>query len=143
MYKKVFFALAICSTPVLATSSVKDQISCPSCIRSKPSDQEVIAMVFASHAIPLSIHPSCKSVGTSEEDKNLGQYIAGLMAYMNEDMNNRLTVNVEDMPEKEKWLARFMLSQEKDETVWRYGLEFSISKKTGLLDKKSYRCIGA
>ena len=65
------------------------------------------------------------------------------MAYMNEDMNNRLTVNVQDMPEKEKWLARFMLSQEKDETVWRYGLEFSISKKTGLLDKQSYRCIGA
>lgn len=100
-------------------------------------------MVFASHAVPLSIHPSCKSVGTSEKDKNLGQYIAGLMAYMNEDMNNRITVNVQDMPGEEKWLARFMLSQEKGETVWRYGLEFLISKKTGLLDKQSYRCIGA
>jgi len=91
--------------------------------------------------VPLSIHASCRSVGTDTTDATLGRYLSGFIAELDpESGKNGLVTSVREAPEG--WICRLMVQRRAGEEVWSWGVEFELGKD-GVLKPESYRCVGA
>lgn len=147
MVNAIVLAMAsvIASAAVFAASAPKPVTVCEACKQRKPSDKEVVDMVFASHAVPLAVHPTCANVSSEKTDTTIGQYLAGFMVLFKEaDMKNQLDIKVTDNePANKHWLVQFSLGQQQGEVVWSYGVQFEVDKSTGQVHETSFRCIGA
>ena len=157
-------ALAACKGPVPTAerSSAKEQQTAPlrtapsrsvsasppaaaaPLIRSKatpPSAKDVIDATFQSASVPLTIHQTCKNVGTEKTDETIGRFLAGFIAELNpEQGKNGIVTSV--VESADGWVCRLMVQHRAGEDVWSWGLEFEFGKD-GVLKPASYRCIGA
>lgn len=145
MVYAIVLAMASASDAVSVSGVAKSVTVCEACKQRKPSDKEVVEMVFASHAVPLAVHPTCANVSSEKTDTTIGQYLAGFMVFFKEaDMKNLLDIKVTgNEPANKHWLVQFSLGQHQGEVVWSYGVQFEVDKSTGQVNETSFRCIGA
>lgn len=116
----------------------------PQAVREATRDdaREAILLMLQARDVPLSVHPSCKSVGAHSADTNIGEYVAGFLSYMN-DGGNRLEADCKPLTEDfagkicSVWLKH---SDEEDE--WAWGLQMK-SDDRGRLVRSSVRCLGS
>ncbi len=106
-----------------------------------PSEKDVIAAAFESASVPLTVHESCRNVGTEVTDETIGRYLSGFAAELDPDSgSNGLSTSIREA--EDGWICRFMLQHRAGEEVWSWGIEFKFGKD-GVLKPNSYRCIGA
>ncbi|MDR3055724.1 MAG: hypothetical protein LBU53_10040 [Zoogloeaceae bacterium] len=110
-----------------------------------PTAKSVIGTMFLSAKVPLSISSSCHGVGTDFLDATIGAYLSGFLVELN-DPDGHNYVQVEIMPEEQAgergWLANVWMGKAQEEEVWKWGIEFFIRARDGIVVPTSYRCIG-
>ena len=119
-------------------------LAAPSAIRTAhvpPSSKDIIVAALQSASVPLTVHESCRNVGTESTDSTLGQYLAGFVDGLNPDSGtNGVVTSTQETTDG--WVCRVMIQRRAGEEVWSWGLEFAFDR-SGLLKPDSYRCIGA
>ncbi|HWO14447.1 MAG TPA: hypothetical protein VNN80_33305 [Polyangiaceae bacterium] len=116
----------------------------PPAIRVKatpPTSKDVIDAALQSHGVPLSVHDSCRNVGTEPTDTTLGRYMSGFIAELDPESGKNgivTSVNATDGG----WVCRLTIQHRAGDDVWSWGVEFEVGKD-GVVKPASYRCIGA
>ena len=106
-----------------------------------PSSKDIIVAAFQSASVPLTVHETCRNVGTESTDSTLGQYLSGFVDGLNPDSGtNGVVTSTEETADG--WVCRMMIQRRAGPEVWSWGVEFQFDR-TGLLKPASYRCIGA
>ena len=109
-----------------------------------PSAKEVIRLLLASHRVKLAVHPTCHGVGSDPKDRDLGDYLAGLLAeYTQGEGQNRLEVLSEPSERPDAWRCTVNLTRRNGEEVWSWGVSFLVRKHDQKVIPGSYRCVGA
>lgn len=109
-----------------------------------PSTKEVIRLLLASHRVKLAVHPTCHGVGSDLQDRDLGDYLAGLLAeYTQGEGQNRLEVQSEPSERPDAWRCTVNLTRRDGEEVWSWGVSFLVRKRDRKVLPDSYRCLGA
>jgi hypothetical protein len=104
----------------------------------------VIRLLLAAHKVKLGVHETCHRVGSDFADKDLGDYIAGLLAeYTRKEGQNALVVSSEPSERADAWQCAVMFTRRDGEEVWSWGVSFLVSKKTRKSIPGSFRCPGA
>lgn len=112
-----------------------------------PSAKQVIRAALAAGDIPLSIHPSCRGVGSEQTDANLRDYMSGLLANFTEPgAQNSIEVSAKPAqahgPKSERrWDCRIVFSHVPGQDPFRYGIQFQM-RPGGTVVRESVRCIG-
>ena len=110
--------------------------------RLPPTPKDVIDALLASSDVPLSVDPSCGTAGTEPGDKTIGRYVSGFLAELsNPEARNAIETSME--PQSGVWLCRVMIRHAQGEDIWRWGVQFSVRQKDGVVDRASFRCLGA
>lgn len=109
-----------------------------------PSTKEVIRLLLASHRVKLEVDPTCQGVGSDLQDRDLGDYLAGLLAeYTQGEGQNRIDVLSEPSERPEAWRCIVNLTRRNGEEVWSWGVSFLVRKRDRKIIPGSYRCPGA
>ena len=107
-----------------------------------PTPKDVIDALFASSQTPLTVDPSCQSVGTEPSDKTIGRYLSGFLAELSDpEAKNAIETSVE--AQGGVWICRVLIRHAQGEDVWRWGVQFSVRRQDGLVLPDSFRCLGA
>lgn len=123
---------------VLATSLLLGGESAP------PPPKDVIRLLLASHRVKLSAHPTCRGVGSELKDKDLGDYLAGLLAeYTQPEGQNRIEVFSEPSERPDAWRCTVNFTRRDEEERWSWGITFLVSKTDRKILPGSFRCLGA
>jgi hypothetical protein len=111
-----------------------------------PTAKDVIDALLSSSQVPLA-DPSCRNAGTEAEDKTIGRYLSGFLAELSDDKaKNAIETSIEaqQLPTGEAvWQCRVMIRHALKEDIWRWGVQFSVQQKDGLVKPDSFRCVGA
>jgi hypothetical protein len=111
-----------------------------------PAPKRVIAALLANGDIPLSVDASCKDVGSEPADRNLRDYVSGLLAnFADQKASNSIAVTVKPVTlpgGRAGWqcLIEFVHVPEGD--PFRYGVSFQM-KIDGIILRRTVRCTGA
>jgi hypothetical protein len=112
-----------------------------------PTAKDVIDALLSSSQVPLAADPSCLNAGTEAEDKTIGRYLSGFLAELSDDKaKNAIETSIEaqQLPTGEAvWQCRVMIRHALKEDIWRWGVQFSVQQKDGLVKPDSFRCVGA
>lgn len=107
-----------------------------------PTPKDVIDALLASSQVPLSVDPSCQSVGTEPADKTIGRYLSGFLVELaNPEAKNAIETTIE--ARGAVWVCRVMIRHALGEEVWRWGVQFSVRQQDGQVMPDSFRCLGA
>lgn len=139
IYLKSAFLIAVLSFSVIAQKA-------ESTAERKPDVKEVLKLIFQNSKTPLSVDESCRSVGSSADDKTIGDFLAGLLAFQSEpDTKNRIsfTTKAEGQAKSKVWISDVMFLGEEGETVLSYGIRISLYDGSRKFVRGSIRCIGA
>ena len=114
----------------------------------KPSNKDILLMVMQNCDVLLSADSSCLGVGSEFNDSTIGQFLSSFWQYHADSIGaNSLTINVtegNDKEVKEKfWKAAFMINGQTENENWSWGVSFYIMDNNWLVDKKSFKCLGA
>lgn len=108
----------------------------------RPAPKQVIAALLANGDIPLSVHASCKGVGSSPGDATLRDYVSGLIEnFTDEKARNSVIVRIEPAGSK-GWQCQVLFVHIPGEDPFRYGVSFLLTPSRKLL-RSSVRCVGA
>lgn len=112
----------------------------------EPTAKEAIKQVFLNSDIPLSSVESCKSVGTSLNDKTILDFLSGVLSFQAEPNNQNRT---EFSFKREKsnrnelvWICDLMFYGKDEEGVWGNGIRFKLRNSDRKLIRSSVMCIG-
>jgi hypothetical protein len=111
-----------------------------------PSRKDVIGAVLASQSLSLTVHSSCKGVGTDRADTTIGEYLSGFLAEFASGGRNWLDTNVAEAQGDDSapvWRAELIVRHADSEDEWGWGVRFDVRRDTGVVDPSSFRCIGA
>jgi len=109
-----------------------------------PAPKEVIRLLLASHRVRLDVHSTCRGVGSELKDRDLGDYLAGLLAeYTQGEGQNRIEVLSESSERPDAWRCTVNITRRNGEEVWSWGVSFLVRKRDGKAIPGSYRCLGA
>lgn len=136
--KTVFLLLAASLSAFAQTSENK--------VNGEPKAKEVLQLIFQHSKTPLSVDESCSSVGSSPNDKTIGDYLAGLLSFQAEpDTKNRIEFSTRSEGEgaKRVWVNDLMFLGEDGETTLSYGIRISLYDSSRKFVKGSIKCIGA
>lgn len=107
-----------------------------------PTSKDIIDALLASSQVPLTIDPSCQSVGTEPSDKTIGRYLSGFLAELaNPEAKNAIETSIEGRGAV--WVCRVMIRHAQGEDIWRWGVQFSVRRQDGQVMPDSFRCLGA
>lgn len=112
-----------------------------------PTAKDVIDAAIASGNVPLSVSPTCASVGTESTDRTIGRYLAGFMAEMQSpDKKNWIETTIEpgksDKGEPVS-ICTLTLRHEDGDDRWGWGVRFLVRTSDGLVLHDSFTCVGA
>jgi hypothetical protein len=111
-----------------------------------PTPKDAIDALLASSQVPLSVDATCQGVGTEQSDQTIGRYLSGFLAELSDPQaSNALETSIESqkLPSGEPvWVCKVMVRHALGEDVWRWGVEFSVQQKDGLVRSDSFRCLG-
>jgi hypothetical protein len=110
-----------------------------------PSSKRVIQALLANLDVPLSSHPSCKGVGTEKQDRDLRDYLSGLLAeYTHTTGRNWITIETNPLPpgSRAAWKCRVQFDRVDGETRLGWGVDFEM-RTDGTMIRESIVCTGA
>jgi hypothetical protein len=112
--------------------------------RTPPTAKDALLFLIRSHDVRLSVHPSCKGVGTDFQDNTIGEYISGFWAEQVEaDGKNWVEAGCrEGEKPKAPWSCRIILHRMAGEEQWGWGVSFSVRKSDRAVLRESFRCVG-
>ena len=106
--------------------------------------KEILRLLMSSQAVRLSTHPTCHGVGSSMTDKDMGDYLAGLLAeFVQEEGQNLISVATEDSERPDAWKCTVNFMRRNGEEHWAWGVSFMVRKWDRRVIPGSFRCIGA
>ena len=108
-----------------------------------PSRHSVIAALFASSEIPLSVHPSCIGASPNPEAVTIGDYVSGALAKLNNggtETHNHVSAFIPVESPEDTWDVSVTMGQSTKEQQWRRIVQFSIRKSDYTIEPTSYRC---
>lgn len=134
-------ALVACQGPGAPSASPGSRPTDIRALNKPPSAKDVTTAALESSAVSLNTHESCKGAGTDLEDSTIGRYLSGFLVELDPKTGkNGVVTSVEERADG--WVCRLMVQRRMGEEVWSWGLEF-VFTADGVLDRSSYRCIGA
>jgi hypothetical protein len=109
-----------------------------------PERKDIIEAVLASYALPLTVHPSCKDVGTDADDKSIGAYLSGFLAELEKpEDRNWIATRITEADSKTVWRCELILRHAAGDDEWGWGVRFDIRKSDGRVVPESFVCLGA
>lgn len=110
-----------------------------------PTGKQALQALLRNHDVPLAVDPSCRGVGTSQEDGTLGDYASGFLAELRGGRNEIATsceagARVGDVVET--WRCEIEWRHQSDDDEWAWGVRFALRAADGMLVPGSVRCIG-
>jgi hypothetical protein len=112
-----------------------------------PTAKDVIDAAIASGDLPLSVSPTCASVGTESSDRTIGRYLAGFMAEMRSpDKKNWIETTIEPGQSgkgESVSICTLTLRHEDGDDRWGWGVRFLVRTSDGLVLPDSFTCVGA
>lgn len=112
-----------------------------------PTRKDVIEAVMASHAVKLSVHPSCRGVGTDKADTTIGAYLSGFLAALeNPAEKNYIETSVTEARSDiagPVWRCEFTIRHAAGEEEWGWGVRFDVRRDNGKVVPQSFFCTGA
>jgi hypothetical protein len=112
---------------------------------SAPSPQAVLRALLASTSVPLTADSSCAGVGTSPDDRTIGDFLAGFLAeYGDSTGTNWVRVASEPVNEagERRWRHTVVLHRRAGEDVWGWGVRFDVRAADRQVVRASFRCLG-
>ncbi len=112
-----------------------------------PTRKDVIDVVLAHTATPLTVSPTCRNAGTEPDDVTLGRYLAGFMAEM-DDPSTKNWIETTVTPGTSSggdavWTCRMTLRHRDGDDVWGWGVSFVVRQSDGTVVPESFTCTGA
>jgi hypothetical protein len=112
-----------------------------------PTAKDIIDAVTASGGVPLSVSPTCHSIGTETSDATIGRFLAGFLAELSS-------------PDKKNWIetaatagksaagedvsvCRLVVRHEDGDDRWGWGVQFQVRTRDRLVLQESFTCLGA
>lgn len=115
--------------------------------KGQPSPKEVIRLLLTLRDVPLSIHKSCATAGTSLSDADIGDYVSGWLAELNKGPGaNWIEASAAPAtsPDKEAgWNCTVMFRHVNGEDRWGWGISFFVRQADRRVVEDSVRCLGA
>ena len=112
----------------------------------EPTVKEVIKQILSNGDISLSVDPSCKSVGSSPNDKTILDFVSSILSFQAEpDSKNYIKFSfVQEKSPKENlvWVCDLMFHGEEGENVWSNGLRVKIRNSDRKLLRGVVVCTG-
>lgn len=112
----------------------------------EPTAKEVIKQILLNGDIPLSVDPSCKSVGSSPGDKTILDFVSSIISFQNEpDSKNSLEFKFEQKKSAKDglvWVCDLMFYGADGENVWSNGLRVKIRNSDRKLLRDAVVCTG-
>jgi hypothetical protein len=145
----LFFAISVTSPVMAASGTMAREIR----VALPPTTKSVIGAMFLSAEVSLGVDRFCHGVGTDFEDDTIGEYLSGFLEELNDpDGHNYVQVEIIEGTQaasngtqttENGWTSRVWFGKSQGEEVWRWGVEFFIRARDGVVDSTSYRCVGA
>lgn len=109
-------------------------------LRMTPDAVAVIDGLMQSEAVLMTVHPSCREIGSTVGAETIGGYLSILLARQSEGDHNwsEVTVQSEQAETGQTWRSRVLFHHNK--TVG--GVEFLVTPRSGRIIPTSFRCIG-
>lgn len=122
-----------------------DSSASPSC----PSDKEVLTAVFQLGSLPLTLHSSCKNIGTDLADSTIAQYLSGFWStHTDTSGKNYIAVSCKPAPDQPPkgyhWRVELTLHRNNpsDNEVWGWGVRFTMRDSDRSYVPGSIECTG-
>jgi len=110
-----------------------------------PAPRQMIRALLANGDIPLSVHSSCKGVGSTPSDVNLRDYVSGLLANFTEpDGRNSMVTAAKAVKGADgglRWECRVEFVHVADGDPFKYGVMFQM-RQNGSIVRDTVRCTG-
>lgn len=107
-----------------------------------PSSQDILAAALEASRLPLT-DATCEGSQAKPSDPNIARYLARyLVEFSRPNEGNSINTDLEQSPTA-TYICRLYLRHAAGEDVWSWGLEFTARQSDGLVDPKSFRCLGA
>lgn len=117
------------------------------CAADAPTAKQVVQAVLRNQDVPLTVHSSCRNVGSEPGDATIGDFLSGFLAEQN-DAQSGNAIQASCKPAKGKqgaglWDCELQLRHAKGEDVWTWGVAFAMRGKDRAAIRTSFRCLGA
>lgn len=115
-----------------------------------PSAKQILRVLLANGAVPLSTDPSCRGVGSEPSDATLGDYVSGLLANFAAtgagEAKNSIVVSAKPVrlpTGEQRWECHVEFVHVPGEDPFRYGVLFQMQRQNGdSLIRGTVRCTG-
>jgi hypothetical protein len=101
-----------------------------------PSSKDAIHVLNPSADVALSVHGSCSGVGPELPDQSVGEFVSGFLAELDDEQAvNTIDAAIRDGHSYKEpgWVVRVMIGHSRGENVWRWGVEYFVRGRDGLL----------
>ena len=112
-----------------------------------PSPKDIIDAVIASGNVPLSVSPTCASVGTEPSDATIGRYLAGFLAELSSPAKKNWvetkTAAGRSSAGEDVSVCSLVLRHEDGDDRWGWGVQFQVRTRDRVVLADSFTCLGA
>ena len=115
--------------------------------------KEALRYLLHSHAIPLTVNASCKTVGMDFSDKTIGDFTSGMLSQFvyakGSNAKNWISASCRNNPKSSKaepirdCEVTFHQARLEEETLWAWGFKFSAKKRHGAIIQSTLQCLTA
>lgn len=126
--------------PLLVLAAAGLGFSAAATAGTAPGPRDVLRAALQLRDLPLSAHPSCLHAGPDTRDRTVGDYLAGMLAEMDQPSNTVETACQERPGGKHR--CTLWLKHRDEEERWAWGLEFELDPAMRPM-RQTVRCVGA
>ena len=112
-----------------------------------PSPKDIIDAVIAIGNVPLSVSPTCASVGTEPSDATIGRYLAGFLAELSSPAKKNWvetkTAAGRSTAGEDVTVCSLVLRHEDGDDRWGWGVQFQVRTSDRVVLADSVTCLGA
>jgi hypothetical protein len=136
--------------PPLKDTAKEPAVAAPKPVDPKvpPTGKEMIRAVFRMQDVDLSAGQFCNNVGTEFTDKNIGDYISGMMAQIDQPRGRnwiQTSAKAETLPDTGEpvWECEITIRHVYREEVMNWGVRFNLRASDRSLVNGSIMCVGS
>ena len=137
----VMFWLTGCDAPQ------KEAVRSPTVdAKTSPNPKEVLRYLLRNGDVPLTVDSSCSGVGTTADDRTIGDYLSGFLAeHVKLEGMNWLEVSTKAVTTadgKQAWECQLIVRRKDAEDVMGWGVSFVVTAADRMVVRESFRCLG-
>jgi hypothetical protein len=111
-----------------------------------PNTKEVLRYLMRNLDVPLTVDSSCNGVGTTVDDRTIGDYLSGFLAE-HAQRGGQNWLDVTSVPAatpdgRAAWESRVMVRRKNAEDEMGWGVGFVITAADRVVVRRSFRCLG-